>query len=379
MRTFQWSANFVTGLSTVDDQHRYLVELINLLGDLLGSNRVHRDDLETLYGQLVDYAGLHFKEEEGLMERLGLDARHVDVHVQMHRDFLEEVTRLHGSMVQDAPLAGKHLLDYLIHWLTFHILGQDQHMARQIEAIRAGVTPEAAYTDAKRTSLEQVEPLVNALSALFTQVSERNWQLVQLNQSLEARVEARTRELTEANRQLEVLSLTDVLTGLPNRRHAMQHLEALWEESSRLGKPLACMMIDADHFKEVNDTYGHESGDRVLIELARTLRHTMRNDDIVCRLGGDEFLVLCPDTPLQGAFYIAEQIKDAVAAMRVPTGAGAWKGSSSIGVAVRTPAMSQSDELIKLADDSVYLAKRAGKNCVRSANDKPRFKSSNNG
>ncbi|WP_063465230.1 GGDEF domain-containing protein [Ectothiorhodospira sp. BSL-9] len=343
---------------------------------LLGANQVHREDLETLYGQLVDYAGFHFKEEEALMKTMGLDARHVDTHVQMHRDFLEDVTRLHGSLIQDTPRASKQLLDYLIHWLAFHILGQDQHMARQIEAIRIGTSPGAAYADAEKTSHEHVEPLVNALSALFTQVSERNRQLVQFNQSLEARVEARTRELTEANRQLQVLSLTDALTGLPNRRHAMQHLEALWEESCRLGKPLACMMIDADHFKEVNDTYGHEAGDHVLVELARTLRHTLRNDDIVCRLGGDEFLVLCPATPLRGALYIAEQIKDAVAAMRVPTGAGAWQGSSSIGVAVRTPAMTHPDELIKRADDSVYLAKRAGKNCVRSANEEPHLKGS---
>jgi hemerythrin len=371
MRAFQWNANFVTGLSTVDEQHQHLVELINRLGALLGSNKVHRKDLETLYGQLVDYAGYHFREEEGLMVTMGLDTRHVDAHVQMHRDFLEEVTRLHESLVQDTPQAGKYLLDYLTHWLAFHILGQDQHMARQIEAIRKGVAPEAAYADVEKASHEYIEPLLTAVSHLFAQVSERNRQLDHLNQSLEARVAARTLELSEANRQLEVLSRTDVLTGLPNRRHAMQHLEALWEESDRLGKPLACMMIDADHFKEVNDTHGHEAGDRVLIELARTLQHALRNDDIVCRLGGDEFLVLCPATPYQGAMHIAEQIKDAVAALRVPTGHDAWQGSASIGVAVRSPAMKDPDDLIKLADDSVYLAKRAGKNCVRSANDVP--------
>ncbi|MFP4161274.1 MAG: GGDEF domain-containing protein [Ectothiorhodospira sp.] len=368
MRAFQWNENFVTGLSAVDDQHHHLVELINQLGRLMGGNRIHRKDLETLYQQLVDYADYHFREEEGLMQSTGLDDRHVKAHQEVHRGFLDEVTRLHASLEQGTPQAGRHLLDYLSHWLAFHVLGQDQNMARQIQAIRKGATPEAAFEAEERESHASTGPLLEALSGLFALVSERNRQLVQLNQSLEGRVTARTRELTEANRRLEVLSRTDVLTGLPNRRHAMKELRALWEESSSMGRPLACMMIDADHFKEVNDTHGHDSGDQVLIQLARTLKHDLRNDDIVCRLGGDEFLVLCPETPYQGALHIAEQVREAVSALRVPTGDEAWRGSVSIGVAVRTAPMRHPDDLIRLADESVYLAKDAGRGCVRSAN-----------
>jgi len=127
-----------------------------------------------------------------------------------------------------------------------------------------------------------------------------------------------------------------------------------------------CMMIDADHFKEVNDTYGHDAGDLVLRELATALKHAVRSDDIVCRLGGDEFFIICPQTDKAGGMHFAETICQSIAALRVPTGDGAWQGSVSIGVAARSDEMDNLDELMKLADEGVYLAKKAGKNCVRA-------------
>lgn len=114
---------------------------------------------------------------------------------------------------------------------------------------------------------------------------------------------------------------------------------------------------------------GHESGDFVLQALARELKHSVRNDDIVCRLGGDEFLIICTDTPLEGALYLAKLVRKAVAEIKVRAGMGFWKGSISIGVAVRTAAMEGPDALLKAADDGVSMAKRDGRNCVRSCQD----------
>lgn len=128
------------------------------------------------------------------------------------------------------------------------------------------------------------------------------------------------------------------------------------------------MMIDADHFKEVNDTYGHDAGNVVLKELARSLKHAFRSDDVVCRLGGDEFFLIGTNTNLEGGIYAAETTRNALSELRVPTGGEPWHGSISIGVAVRTPEMTSYEELIKVADNSVYLAKKSGKNCVRSIN-----------
>jgi hemerythrin len=91
------------------------------------------------------------------------------------------------------------------------------------------------------------------------------------------------------------------------------------------------MMIDADSFKQINDTQGHDAGDSVLRALSKQLLHAVRNDDIVCRLGGDEFLIICAGTPLDGAMMLAESIREEVAALRVPAGAGEWVGSISVG------------------------------------------------
>ena len=241
-------------------------------------------------------------------------------------------------------------------------------MAAQMKAIAVGASPAEAYEVEEAAAEGATGPLLTALSGLFEQVSERNRELVHLAQVLEERVEQRTRELVEANQKLETLSLTDSLTGLPNRRHARHWLETLWQESEAEGHALACVMLDADHFKTVNDTHGHDAGDRVLVEFGHAVRDALRTDDVVFRLGGDEFLVLCPRTDLDGALQVAEQIHQAVTALRVPTGEGHWTGSASIGVAVRRPGMSGLDELIQLADRGVYLAKAQGRNCVRSAN-----------
>ncbi len=172
-------------------------------------------------------------------------------------------------------------------------------------------------------------------------------------------------DLSEANQKLGELASTDVLTGLSNRRHAMQILERLWAESIKSNAPLACMMIDADGFKEINDSYGHDAGDLVLRELAKELQYAVRTDDIVCRLGGDEFLIICPNTTEEGSIHIANITHTKISELTVEVAGGAWQGSISVGVAVKTDSMRSPGDLIKAADRGVYAAKEAGKNCVR--------------
>ncbi|MCP3849958.1 MAG: GGDEF domain-containing protein [Gammaproteobacteria bacterium] len=366
MTSFQWNNNYLTGLSEVDSQHYQLVNIINQFGDLLADNQIHSSDLDKTFAKLAEYTIYHFEEEETMMADIGIDQRHYSRHIKMHHDFIDEVTTMHAGISQNDPISAKHLLDFLNHWLAFHILGSDQNMARQIALIQSGITAAEAYDTEERERDKATEPLLNALNGLFKQVSERNKELVQLNASLEEKVAQRTQELSDANHHLEELSLTDVLTNLPNRRHAMRYLTTFWKEASLNDSPLVCMMIDADHFKAVNDTYGHNAGDTVLIELAKALKHSVRNDDIVCRLGGDEFFIICPDTSIEGGMHIAELTRKTISQLQVPTGGEPWQGSISIGVAARFPEMKSYNELIKAADKSVYLAKEAGKNCVRT-------------
>jgi len=320
-----------------------------------------------IFHKLSAYAQYHFQEEENLMILEGVDSRLFDLQVEDHQNFINDITAMGADIdSNDYPVA-KQLLKFLTHWLVCHILGSDKKMASQIHAIRSGSDPKAVFDAMKMAHDSATEPLLAALNGLFQLVSARNKELTQLNQLLEKKVEDRTKELLVANRHLETIALTDILTGLPNRRHGVLRLSKLWEESLEAGEPLVCMMIDADHFKEVNDTHGHDAGDRVLFELAQTLSHTVRTDDIACRLGGDEFFIICPNTDIKGGLHIAETIRKTVSELRVPTGDSVWHGSISIGVAEKTLKMKSHGELIKAADEGVYAAKRNGKNCVRSA------------
>lgn len=364
MESFRWDEYYVTGLDEVDAQHRQLVSMINRLGNFVtDAGGVRSDEISTVLKELGDYAVYHFTEEEGLMREIGLDQRHRSAHQREHQGFTSEVARQASDT--HSPERLNHLVKYLVNWLAYHILGSDQSMARQIAMIRKGDTPAKAYETDDRSGVPVTEPLVVALNGLLEQVSERNLELRDLNQTLEAKVEARTRELELANRHLEELSLTDVLTGLPNRRHAMRLLGSEWER----GVSLACLMIDCDGFKQVNDNFGHDAGDIVLKAVAQCLRDHVRTDDLATRLGGDEFLVICPHTALSGAMHLAEQLRATIGGMRVTAGDGHWQGSVSIGVAARTEEMSRPDDLIKFADDGVYLSKNRGRNRVSTAQD----------
>ncbi|MET0105457.1 MAG: GGDEF domain-containing protein [Sedimenticola sp.] len=366
MEAFRWDEHYLTGIEVVDEQHHRLVDILNRYSTLLTSDELDLESIEKVFSELADYADYHFREEEQLMQRIGIDERHFNLHHGEHRHFLQEVTALHASVSPEDASTTESVLKFLTCWLAYHILGSDQNMAKQVAAIESGVPASEAYEEEEMKAASSTEPLLAALHGLFQQVSERNRQLLDLNRTLEEKVEERTRELAEANLHLEQLALTNVLTNLPNRRFAMQQFKMLWQEAYEDEIPISCMMIDADGFKQINDTYGHDAGDVVLQKLARTLQDSVRTDDIVCRLGGDEFLIICPNTPHDGAMYLAESTREIVDALRVPAGDGEWKGSISVGVATRRSDMEKPDQLVKAADEGVYLSKEAGRNCVRS-------------
>lgn len=169
-------------------------------------------------------------------------------------------------------------------------------------------------------------------------------------------------ELAVTNRRLQEVALTDALTGFPNRRYAIERIEQEWSACSRSKRPLASMVIDVDYFKKINDSHGHDVGDTVLKQTAVALKSGLRAQDVISRLGGDEFLVICPDTDLPAALICAERMRKAVEALPVAVGALQLRGSVSIGVAVRDEAMVDADALIKCADRGVYLAKQRGRN-----------------
>ncbi len=369
MKSFSWGQEFVTGIGEVDKQHQDLVSLINKLGEQIAQNIKNDEMLSWMFERLAAYTLEHFRDEERVMTAAGVDGRHVEVHIQQHAAFVLDVRSMIESLRREHSEDWRTLLEYLLHWMAFHILGTDQNMARQIFEIEQGASPEVAYDKCEDQIPRSVGPLVEALTGLFAIVSRRNKTLRELNATLDAKVAERTHELTMANEALEKISLTDYLTNLPNRRFALKKLESLLEEGTVNVTPVSCMMIDADGFKEVNDSFGHDAGDAVLKRLSLELKHSVRSDDIVARLGGDEFLVICPDTDMAGAMHFGEMLRKNIASLEVAVGDGVWKGSVSIGIATTPKKMATTyrmETLLKNADNSVYQAKKDGRNCVRS-------------
>ncbi len=174
-----------------------------------------------------------------------------------------------------------------------------------------------------------------------------------------ARVNA---ELVNLNEELRIQARFDALTGLANRRHFLERLDGELHRSARFGLPCSLAILDIDHFKSVNDQFGHAAGDAVLRTFAQTVGQCVRNSDLAARFGGEEFAVLMPQTSVDGATELAERIRVAVQNTPVFGGGDALRVSVSIGVAQwsgETP-----EQLIARADDAMYAAKSAGRNQV---------------
>jgi two-component system cell cycle response regulator len=171
-------------------------------------------------------------------------------------------------------------------------------------------------------------------------------------------------ELSIVNRQNEHMAMVDQLTDLPNRRAGLDRLDQEWARSLRSGESLLCMVMDIDHFKRVNDDYGHDAGDIVLQETAAVMKATMRDSDTVCRFGGEEFLVICPGADVEVAKMVADRIRQRIEQNHIQCPEFNGNVTISIGVAVKTDEHESAKDMIKDADEALYAAKEAGRNLV---------------
>jgi diguanylate cyclase (GGDEF)-like protein len=204
------------------------------------------------------------------------------------------------------------------------------------------------------------------IGMLQKRLHAQNLELQAKNQQLEALAE----QLDDVNKELKRLSVTDGLTRAFNHRHFQERLKTEFSRAKRHGDPLACVMIDIDHFKRVNDTYGHPVGDRVLVRLVEILQDGIRGEDLVARYGGEEFVLLLPRTDEVRALHLAERIREQVAA----DGFSLLNGERleftvSLGVAGFVPGndLMTSDDLLHAADVALYRAKANGRNRVAVA------------
>lgn len=367
---FIWNETFNTGIIAVDRQHQTLVDMINEAVRLsFRGITMSCGEIGPLRASLEQYVRRHFTTEERIMARYAVDVRHLNAHVAAHRAFSDKITAFFSGKDSVTGDQLGEFTEFLIRWLAYHILNTDKAFARQTIVIKAGMTPADAYETASVDGDENAEPLLKALRTLFFMVSEKNAELERANAELEHKVRQRTAELQDANNKLSHLAMEDELTGLPNRRYALATLSRFFGEWKRFGSPVAVLMIDADHFKTVNDTRGHEYGDRVLVWIADFLRSNTRQTDVVCRLGGDEFLVICPRSTLADAEFLARKTVERAKEFNEKTPLEYWQVSLSIGIAASGTETGDFRELVAHADAAMYKSKEAGGNRVSAAGE----------
>jgi diguanylate cyclase (GGDEF)-like protein len=245
---------------------------------------------------------------------------------------------------------------FLAAWLAWLAAGR---LSEHLSAISS-----AAYEVAHGRPGAQIPVLhsssdVHRLSSSLQNMTER---LQHVNEQTERLVQERTRALEAATRELANLASTDPLTGLLNRRG----FEPQWQQglafAQRAGHPISALMVDIDHFKRVNDTYGHAAGDDVIRYLSRLLRERLRATDVVSRFGGEEFAAMLPDTDADSALHVAQVLVEAMAAQPLPV---VGLVTISVGVSTRLPGKAEEEgaaDLLEQADAALYSAKRTGRN-----------------
>lgn len=175
-------------------------------------------------------------------------------------------------------------------------------------------------------------------------------------------------EVRQLRAQIEELSdlvSTDALTGLFNFRHFKTVLQAEMDRSKRSGIPTSLVLVDIDHFKLVNDNYGHEVGNQALVHIASILRSEVRTTDIVCRYGGEEFAMIFPETHLNLAVKVADRIREMIANFQIPCDEGDFAVTASMGASVymKTSILDQ-EGFVDSVDKYLYEAKESGRNCI---------------
>lgn len=200
-------------------------------------------------------------------------------------------------------------------------------------------------------------PLYSDFSALFqkyVRLTKRMRRIVRISDSYQS-------QLHELKIRLDRSSRSDCLTGLSNRRDMYDKLKTELSRSQRHSKTFALVMMDFDHFKQINDTYGHEVGDRVLMEAAQSVRDNLRQEDSCCRWGGEEFLLLFPETNQVTAVHISEKLRRLIAGISIDASGTEIRLTASLGVAIYQPGETIA-ECIKRADEALYEAKNKGRN-----------------
>jgi two-component system cell cycle response regulator len=246
-----------------------------------------------------------------------------------------------GALVMMIPLI-LYLVSRVIHPISLLKIESDKVSKRQFSNIRK-----------VKTKLLEIDELSDSICIMSKSIYD-------YQHNLEQKIEERTKELEEKNILLEKLAVTDALTNVSNRMKVDQVLESEISRIERYGGSLSIILLDIDHFKKVNDTYGHQTGDSVLIEFAEILQNAVRRTDTVGRWGGEEFIIVCPETDMDEIKILAESVRKKIQAFNFKE---VGNITASLGTATYIAGMHE-NELIAKADAGLYEAKDTGRNKV---------------
>ncbi|WP_409370370.1 sensor domain-containing diguanylate cyclase [Lysinibacillus sp. 38-6] len=284
-------------------------------------------------------------------ERVNLLHQHIEFLMSMpnkmifHSYFYPNINL--NDQVEELFISLKHCTGEAIPFL----LNGKKYGSGEVECIDCILVPMKKRVDYElelRSAKKQLE------AAYF----EKDQALVKLEQ-IHLEIEQKQRELLNINATLVELAVTDKLTGLKNRRFFQEQLEEQFAFFHQTAKPFSLFILDIDHFKKVNDTFGHQVGDEVLAQLAQILSAHARQEDVVARYGGEEFVVILPETGVHNSLMIAEQLRQAIEVAQWPTG----KITISIGIATVTE-KDNDVTILKKADEALYASKENGRNKV---------------
>lgn len=286
----------------------------------------------------------------------------------VEREMLGKLAELH-----DQRGAHAEALDYHKRLLALREEMFDAERSEQIEELEARYQLEQhekeielleLESDLQAARLEQRNWILAGVTVAFVMAllaSLMAWRGYRIKSRLEAEVAGRNRELEEALATISQLARQDPLTGLLNRRAFLDLADHEQTRARRSGAPLAVAMADIDNFKPINDEHGHAVGDQILKEVAARLREHVREEDVICRWGGEEFLCLLPETDLEAGRRVVDRMRRDLTGKPVETGAGTFSIKLTIGMA---PVEENLDSAIEAADRAMYEGKRAGRNRV---------------
>ncbi|MCW8916104.1 MAG: bacteriohemerythrin [Magnetovibrio sp.] len=363
IEVFPWDDNLATGIESIDTQHQTLVRLLNELTVTLVSDE--EVEITRVFDELAAYASYHFESEEAIWRKHLTDDELVSLHKESHASFLPKVFAIKEEQSEKSlSEVVEHVVMFLIRWLAFHIIDSDKRLAIIVRALEQGANLE----EAKRISQDEMSGsarvLIDTVLKMYNNLSSRTLDLMR-ERIARMKVE---KQLKEANQQLAHQAITDELTGLYNRRHFDEILSQEYKRAFRKDHCLTLILLDVDHFKLLNDNYGHGYGDEVLQKLGQHLKDICRRPgDFAFRVGGEEFAVLVSDETAMDGRKFADMICQSISGLCIKHdfNLAADHLTVSAGCAALMPTeVAEANDYLVQADRCLYAAKKQGRNCV---------------